>query len=120
VQAPSIRTPFHSRTGRCRQEFSDEQVDQSSRDSKLGARRNHKFLSHFRFIGQDGSPLPHALARVPNPRRWQIVIWKQWPQGHKVEAELAGDRIRATRDHFGPRSLRFKCNGFTAFKSWTT
>ena len=58
-------------TDRCRPEFFDEQVDQTSRDPKLVARRNHKFFSHFRLIGRwsrDESP-PHALARVPNPRR---------------------------------------------------
>ena len=43
----SIREP-----GRCRPEFCDELVGQTSRDPKLGARRNHKFLSHFRLIGQ--------------------------------------------------------------------
>src|SRR5271166_7089016 len=38
--------------GRCRPEFCDEPVDQTSTDPKLVARRNHKFLSHFRLIGQ--------------------------------------------------------------------
>ena len=41
----SIREP-----GRCRPEFCDEPVDQTSRDPKLVARRNHKFFSHFRLI----------------------------------------------------------------------
>ena len=43
----SIREP-----GRCRPEFCDEPVDQTSRDPKLFARRNQKFLSHFRLIGR--------------------------------------------------------------------
>jgi len=47
----SIREP-----GRCRPEFCDEPVDQTSRDPKLGARRNHKFLSHSR------SSKPEALS----------------------------------------------------------
>jgi hypothetical protein len=41
-------------SGRCRPRFCDEPVDQTSRDPKLVARRNHKFLSHFRLIGQGG------------------------------------------------------------------
>src|ERR1700751_219006 len=44
----SIREP-----GRCRPDFCDEPVDHTSRDPKLGARRNLKFLSHFRLIGQE-------------------------------------------------------------------
>ena len=71
----SIREP-----GRCRPEFCDEPVDQTSTDPKLGARRNHKFLSHFRLIGHETNRPPHALARVPNPRRRHIAIGKQWPQ----------------------------------------
>jgi hypothetical protein len=51
----SIREP-----GRCRPKFCDEPVDQTSRDPKLGARRNHKFLSHFRLIGQETN---HRLTR---------------------------------------------------------
>ena len=51
----SIREP-----GRCRPEFCDEPVDQTSRDPKLVARRNHKFLSHFRLIGQETN---HRLTR---------------------------------------------------------
>ncbi len=69
----SIREP-----GRCRPEFCDEPVDQTSRDPKLVARRNHKFLSHFRLIGEGTNSPLHALA--PNPRRRQIAIAKRWPQ----------------------------------------
>jgi len=43
----SIREP-----GRYRPEFCDEPVDQTSRDPKLVAHRNHKCLSHFRSIGE--------------------------------------------------------------------
>ena len=68
----SIREP-----GRCRPEFFDEPVDQTSRYPKLVARRKHKFLSHFRLIGQGGESPPHALARVPNPHRRQITIGKR-------------------------------------------
>src|SRR5208282_3353427 len=54
----SIREP-----GRCLPEFCDDPVDQTSRDPKLVARRNHKFLSHFRLIGQGGES-PYALDQL--------------------------------------------------------
>jgi len=79
----SIREP-----GRRRPEFCDEPVDQTSRDPKLVARRNHKFFSHFRLIWiwrsvkGDESP-PHALARVPNPRREADCHWETMPESQK-------------------------------------
>ena len=54
-KAPVSGHRFHSsirEPGRCRLEFCDEPVDQTSRDPKLVARRNHKFFSHFRLIGR--------------------------------------------------------------------
>src|ERR1700730_3537165 len=63
----SIREP-----GRCRPEFCDQPVDQTSRDPKLGARRNHKFLSHFRLIGQETNlsflPDLYSLKRLRESR----------------------------------------------------
>jgi hypothetical protein len=49
VQNASIGTPllFASRP-----DFCDEPVDKTSRDPKLVAHRNHKYLSHFRSIGE--------------------------------------------------------------------
>ena len=76
----SIREP-----GRCRPEFCDEPVDQTSRDPKLVARRNHKFFSHFRLIGQGTN---HRLTRW---RECPILVGGRLPlgnDGHKVKAEL--------------------------------
>ena len=105
----SIREP-----GRCRPEFCDQPVDQTSRDPKLVARRNHKFLSHFRLIGQGDESPPHALARVPNPRRRQIAIGKRWPQSQSTVYDLSTVRQPEVRGEIRPRikcsSLRFKCN----------
>jgi len=68
----SIREP-----GRCRPEFCDEPVDQTSRDPKLGARRNHKFLSHFRLIGQETNHrLTVSVLLTPSGgSRWFLVNW---------------------------------------------
>jgi hypothetical protein len=58
--AASIREPAAARP-----EFFDEQVDQTSRDPKLIARRN-KFFSHFRLITWRFA-LKIILARQLNP-----------------------------------------------------
>jgi hypothetical protein len=91
VQSASIRTPLPfanpAAAVRVFRRF-DEQVDRTSRDPTLVARRNHKFFSHFRLIGRwsrDESP-PHALARVPNPRREGRLPLES--NGTKSKAEL--------------------------------
>src|SRR5271166_4868976 len=91
----SIREP-----GRCRSEFCDEPVDQTSRDPNLVARRNHKFGSRFRLIGQGTN---HRFTRS---RECPILVGGRLPvgnDGHKLEAELGPQKQY--------RSLRFKCNG---------
>ena len=59
--------------------------DQTSRDPKLFARRNQKFLSHFRLIGLGTN---HRLTRW---RECPILVGGRLPlgnDGHKVKAEL--------------------------------
>jgi hypothetical protein len=71
----SIREP-----GRCRPEFCDEPVDQTSRDPKLVARRNHKFLSHFRLIGQGRITASRASASAQSSSEadchWETMATK--------------------------------------------
>ena len=69
----SIREP-----GRCRPEFCDEPVDQTSRDPKLGARRNHKFLSHFRLIGRSvkGRITASAQSSSEADCHWEVMATK--------------------------------------------
>jgi hypothetical protein len=60
-KAPVSGHRFYSRTQPLPSEnFCDEPVDHTSRDPKLGARRNHKFLSHFRLFSQGAN---HRLTR---------------------------------------------------------
>jgi hypothetical protein len=51
-RAPVSAHRFYSRTGRCRPEFCNESVEQTSRDPKLVVHRNRKCLSHFRSINE--------------------------------------------------------------------
>src|SRR5271165_5264412 len=79
----SIREP-----GRCRPEFCDEPVDQTSRDPKLVARRNHKFLSHFRLIGRSVKgriTASRASASAQSSSEGRLPLGND---GHKVKAEL--------------------------------
>jgi hypothetical protein len=99
-KAPVSAHRFYSRTGRCRPEFCDEPVEQTSRDPKLVVHRNRKCLSHFRSINEGTYHRSRAGASAQSSSEADCH-WER--EGHTVAAELGPQKWY--------RSLRFKCNG---------
>src|SRR5271166_1754251 len=77
----SIREP-----ARCRPEFCDEPVGQTSRDPKLVVRCNHKFFNHFRLIVRSVKgriTASRASASAQSSSGCRLPIGKQCPQSQK-------------------------------------
>jgi hypothetical protein len=87
-------------SGRCRPEFCDEPVDQTSRDPKLVAHRNRKCLSHFRSIGEGTHHRSRASASAQSSSEadchWEVTSATfAWPQADFFGSDSIAERRRA-------------------------
>jgi hypothetical protein len=103
----------------CRPEFCGEPLDQTSRDPKLVAHRNHKCFSHFRSIGERAHHRSRASASAQSSSEAdcheRMATQSQQSLAHKSGTEvydLSTVRQPEVRGEISPRikcsSLRFK------------